>query len=77
MSKSTATTADAGTNYTYPYDAFPYFQNRAIPPTSTNAADRNRTGTPRNKDKYILISAGSDRVYGTPDDITNFGSVLE
>jgi hypothetical protein len=29
----------------------------------------------RKKDEYILISAGPDRVYGTPDDITNFGQV--
>lgn len=65
----------AGTDYTYPYDAFPYFQNRAIPPTVTT--NPNGTGTPRNKNKYILISAGADRVYGTSDDITNFGSVLE
>ena len=26
------------------------------------------------KDRYVLISAGADRVYGTEDDITNFGS---
>jgi hypothetical protein len=31
----------------------------------------------REKDKYILISAGPDRVYGTDDDITNFGSVAQ
>lgn len=33
------------------------------------------TGVPRQKDGYILISAGRDRVYGTNDDITNFGAV--
>lgn len=62
-------------SYTYPYDGFPYFQNRSIPPT--DATRPNATGTPRNKDNYILISAGADRVYGTSDDITNFGNVLE
>ena len=31
---------------------------------------------PRQKDSYILISPGADRVYGTADDITNFGDVL-
>ena len=68
----------AGANYTYPYDAFPYFMNRAIPPTdSTTPIKKNQTGTPKNKDKYILISAGLDRVYGTDDDLTNAGSVLE
>jgi prepilin-type N-terminal cleavage/methylation domain-containing protein len=30
-------------------------------------------GTPRQKDGYILITAGKDRKYGTKDDITNFG----
>jgi prepilin-type N-terminal cleavage/methylation domain-containing protein len=29
--------------------------------------------TPVNKDGYVLISAGKDRIYGTKDDITNFG----
>jgi len=51
------------TNYQYPYDAYPYFQS----PESPNTA--------RNKDGFILISAGKDRVYGTNDDITNFGPV--
>ena len=31
------------------------------------------TNSARNKDRYILISPGRDRVYGTGDDITNFG----
>jgi type II secretory pathway pseudopilin PulG len=30
--------------------------------------------SPRNKDKFLLISAGADRVYGTQDDIVNFGN---
>ena len=52
-----------GTNtYYVPYDAYPYFENPSMP------------NTPRQKDGYVLISAGTDRVYGTPDDITNFGS---
>lgn len=61
--------------YQYPYDAFPYFVNRAIAPTDTNFP--NKTGTPKQQNKYILISAGPDRVYGTADDITNFGNVTE
>jgi prepilin-type N-terminal cleavage/methylation domain-containing protein len=28
--------------------------------------------TPRNRDSYILMSAGADGIYGTKDDITNF-----
>jgi prepilin-type N-terminal cleavage/methylation domain-containing protein len=50
-------------NYFYPYDLYPYLTNPAI------------ANTPRNKDGYILISAGPDRIYGTDDDICNFGSV--
>lgn len=56
-------TATQGTGYYYPLDAFPYFEN----PASKNTA--------RNKDSYILISAGIDRMYGTNDDIVSFGSV--
>ena len=51
------------TGYSYPYNAYPYFRH----PTMAN--------TPREKDRYILISAGSDRVYGTSDDITSFGDI--
>ena len=29
---------------------------------------------PYRPDSYILISAGADGLYGTPDDITNFGN---
>jgi hypothetical protein len=29
--------------------------------------------TPVNKDKYLLISAGPDGLYGNTDDVTNFG----
>ena len=53
----------ANANYYYPYDLYPYLTNPAI------------ANTPRNKDGYILISAGPDRIYGTDDDICNFGSV--
>ena len=47
-----------------PYDAIPYL----IDPS---------TGTgPRQANSFILISAGPDRIYGTKDDITNFGPVV-
>jgi type II secretory pathway pseudopilin PulG len=36
---------------------------------------KNAEGTPRQRDRYVLISAGPDRVYGTADDITSFGDV--
>ena len=48
---------------TYPYDIRAYL-------TSPNAVGA------RQGDRYVLISAGKDRVYGTEDDLTNFGSVL-
>ena len=47
----------------FPYDAYPYFTGSA--------------GVARQKDGYILISAGADHVYGTSDDICNFGAVGE
>ncbi len=56
----------ASGSYTYPYDAYPYFTN----PNQTTPLQA------RAKDGYILISAGPDRVYGTEDDITTFGSVV-
>jgi hypothetical protein len=49
-----------------------YFTNQSIPPTGP---DPNWTGRPRSVDQFILISAGKDGIYGTPDDITSFGSV--
>lgn len=49
-------------SYTYPYDARAYF----LSPSEATA---------RQADRYVLISAGPDRVYGTEDDVTNFGKV--
>jgi type II secretory pathway pseudopilin PulG len=46
-----------GTVYKYPYDLYAYLRHPSIP------------NTPRNKDGFILISAGPDRFYGTKDDI--------
>lgn len=60
--------AQAPLVYTYPYNSYIYLKNPSSPSTDPQ---------PRQKDGYILISAGTDRVYGTPDDITNFGSVNE
>jgi hypothetical protein len=58
-------------NYYVPYDALTYFRNPNVGvPTDSS------TWEPRQKDGYILISAGRDRVYGTPDDITSFGDVV-
>ena len=59
VSAMSTTTLNKGTTdptkvYMYPYDSFAYFQNPSSP------------GTPRQKDGYILISPGPDRVYGTP-----------
>jgi prepilin-type N-terminal cleavage/methylation domain-containing protein len=69
---------------TYPFDAFPYFNNASIPPSPSTAfaggapgSNLNSAGTPKQKDKYIIISAGIDRVYGTADDIAQFGSIMD
>jgi type II secretory pathway pseudopilin PulG len=58
---NTSLTIDTATQ---PYNVYPYLLNPKA------------AYTPRQKDGFILISAGIDRVYGTSDDITNFGSVL-
>jgi hypothetical protein len=60
--------------YQYPYDAYPYFTN---PSLSTTNAITGAGDVARKKDEYILISPGPDRIYGTDDDITNFGTVGE
>lgn len=52
---------------TTPNSALPYFRAPGVPGTS------NATGTARQRDGFILISAGPDRIYGTYDDVTNFG----
>ena len=57
------TMAKGGAGATYPYDIRAYLTS----PTTVGA---------RQGDRYVLISAGRDRIYGTEDDLTNFGSVL-
>ena len=61
-------------NYDYPYDAFPYFRDPTLSGPQLPASPPGRQ-VPRQKDRFILISAGADRIYGTKDDITSFGSV--
>ena len=70
----TATTDPASGGYTYPYNAYAAFRNHGISGPPGAAPPDNPPETPKQKDAYILISAGIDRVYGTSDDITNFGS---
>ena len=66
----------AGAEYVYPYDAFSYLGDPATYTMSDPAATKKGKMRARKQDAIILISAGRDRVYGTADDITNFGSVL-
>jgi prepilin-type N-terminal cleavage/methylation domain-containing protein len=54
-------TGAANPNFNYPYDLHVALRSPAA---------RN---TPKQKDGFIIIGAGVDRVYGTNDDITNFG----
>jgi prepilin-type N-terminal cleavage/methylation domain-containing protein len=60
----------------FPYDAYAYFTDPASDDPSLGNAARLAKHRARKQDSFILISAGVDRVYGTEDDITNFGSVL-
>lgn len=57
------TTPAGDASLRYPYEANQYL------------TDPNNPGQPRKKDEFILISAGPDRIFGTADDITNFGDV--
>jgi prepilin-type N-terminal cleavage/methylation domain-containing protein len=56
-----------------PIDAWAYLRNPDLGPAV--GSPPTDIGIPRQKDSYILISAGPDRVYGSTDDITNFGTV--
>ena len=71
--KTVTETATLDKGSTYPFDAFPYFRNPAMAASATT--NLNFNSQPHNKDGFILISAGADRVYGTRDDITNFGAI--
>lgn len=64
-----------GLAYMYPYDAFTYLRNPSLSSPQKQPGTQAGTQVAREKDKFILISAGIDRVYGTNDDITSFGSV--
>lgn len=62
----------SNSGYQYPFDAFPYLLNSTLSSTTSTPP----VEVARKKDEYILVSPGPDRIYGTEDDITNFGSVL-
>ncbi|MCC6239079.1 MAG: prepilin-type N-terminal cleavage/methylation domain-containing protein [Phycisphaerales bacterium] len=49
-------------------NAISYFAHPSV------GATNNASGTPREKDRFVLIAAGKDRIYGTKDDIVNWGS---
>lgn len=61
--------APAPATYSYPYSAYAALRHNTLSGPVSAAPE-----VPKQKDAYILISAGIDRVYGTTDDITNFGS---
>jgi prepilin-type N-terminal cleavage/methylation domain-containing protein len=52
--------------------AIAYFRD----PSTSIGAINNDQASPRNKDGFILISAGPDRLFGTADDLVSFGSVI-
>jgi len=61
--------------YFYPYNAYAYFLNLSLSPNNLNG--NMSQDVPRQKDGYILISAGVDRMYGTSDDICSFGNLQQ
>jgi prepilin-type N-terminal cleavage/methylation domain-containing protein len=67
----TVSSIEKGSNgYTYPYDLYAFLRS----PESQVSVD-DASNTSRAKDRYILISAGLDRVYGTADDVCSFGDL--
>src|SRR5205823_3119540 len=64
---------DRDPKFPTPNNCIPYFLD--LNANATGSLNPN-TANPRMKDGFILISAGRDRIYGTSDDITNFGSVV-
>jgi hypothetical protein len=59
-------------------NAAQYLMSASVSPTNLNSPQTtNATGAPRQKDGFILIGAGIDRIYGTLDDNTNFGPVQQ
>jgi prepilin-type N-terminal cleavage/methylation domain-containing protein len=58
-------------------DAIVYLSSKSgvnSPGPNATWGDADDVVTPVNKDGYVLIAAGKDRIYGTADDITNFGA---
>ncbi|HEX8525277.1 MAG TPA: prepilin-type N-terminal cleavage/methylation domain-containing protein [Tepidisphaeraceae bacterium] len=72
LDKGVAAGGNPTRQYYYPYDAYAYFED----PANRFDAASNAAGLCRAKDRFVLISAGLDRVYGTADDICSFGNVL-
>ena len=79
LSNTAAASADLGSasnplglTRVYPYDLYAALVDPNI--TRVKATPTAPANSPRQKDGFILISAGIDRVYGTEDDIANFGN---
>ena len=75
VAASEASINKAVATYAYPFDARAYLADPSSYAYATQAPT-DAAAQPRKKDSYVLIFAGRDRVYGTEDDLTNFGSVL-
>ncbi|MGA2496742.1 MAG: type II secretion system protein [Tepidisphaeraceae bacterium] len=59
------------------FTLYDYLQDPASVSDPTNTPRPNYpNGACRARDTYVIISAGADRIYGTQDDITSFGSVV-
>jgi hypothetical protein len=56
-------------------NALAYFKDPSSSNTPNTPGSQNVGGTPRQKNGYILISAGPDRIFGTSDDVIYPGSL--
>ncbi len=55
-------------------DHDPFYQSIRNPAAPTWDENGIFQGQPYRRDTYLLISAGADGIYGTSDDVTNFGN---
>jgi len=56
----------------YPWVYYILDKNSYNASANPNDANAPRTANPHNRDRFILISAGKDGLYGTQDDVKNF-----
>lgn len=78
IGQTSATSPHGLSNLTPPagtIDPYEYFASLSDPEWNVTPIVPTAFVTPKQKDGYILISAGPDRRYGTADDIASFGEI--